>query len=103
MSEVTAMFNSFRLRFATSLTIYRGCLGLSAQSPRKVSKGVPRASRPGGGPKSQKRVENGAENLRKTREKTVNFRSSSGFLGPQSRESAATPFETFLENPNLLK
>ena len=36
-------------------------LGLSAQSPKRISKRVPGASRPRG-PESQKRVENGVKN-----------------------------------------
>ena len=39
--------------FAISLTIYRGHLDLSAQSPQRVSKGVPGASRPWGPKKSE--------------------------------------------------
>ena len=52
---------------AISLTIYiyRGHLGLSAQSPKKVSKRVPGPLGPRG-EKSQKKVENGVKNLKTT-------------------------------------
>ena len=44
---------SCQSRIAISLAIYRGHLGLSAQSPKKVSKRVPGASRPRGSKKSE--------------------------------------------------